>query len=75
MREKRKLSARGIYSITDNILKIPTVGVCISKFKILFSNFRTIQRLMSPRASFYGDRFKCMWEKERVLGGEKGKQI
>ena len=34
----------------------------------------TIQQLMIMRLSFYGDRFECMPEKERVLGGDKGKR-
>jgi len=48
------------------------VGVCENKFRILCYSFMIIQRLTSLGSLFYGNSFKFMREKERVLGeGER----
>ena len=73
MREKRKLSARDIYSTTNIITKLLIVSMCGNKFWTTCSNFTMIQRLTCLGSSFYWNRFKCIREKERVLGKEEGK--
>jgi len=55
------------------ISKFPTVGMLGNGLWTCCLNFTTIQRWMSPRSSFFWDRFDGLREKERVLGEEERK--
>jgi len=62
-------------SITFDIFsQFSTEKMFRNEFLTWCSNFMTIQRVTSLRSSFYWDRFKCMWEKERVLEEGEGKR-
>ena len=71
--KERELRVRDIFVTTNIILQIPMLGMCENEFRIWCLNFTTIQRLMSPRSSFFKDRFDGMQEKEKVLGGGEWK--
>ena len=61
-------------SLSSKIVsQITMVRMFGNKFWTWCSNFTTIQRLTSPRLLFYWDRFECIREKERVLGGGEEK--
>ena len=70
-RKNKELPMRDIPLIAENILEIPTVGMCENKFQMWCSNFTTIQRLINSRSSFYLDKFRCMqknkefWERKK----------
>ena len=60
--------------IPDMIMELPTVRMFRIGLWTRYSNFTMIQRWMSPRSSFFWDRFDRLREKERVLRGEGEKR-
>ena len=69
----KSYAAKGISISFDIFLQFPMLTMFENDFQTWCSNFTMIQRLVSPRLSFYYDRFECMRKKERVLGGGEGK--
>ena len=59
----------GHFSLYGRYFMNPNDEDVEKRFQRWCPNFTMIQRLTNPRSSFYLDRFECMREKERVLGG------
>ena len=73
-RKIKSYNAKGFPLSSDMILQFPTVRMLEIGLRTWCSNFTTIQRWMSPRLSFFRDRFCGLREKERVLRGEGEKR-
>ena len=71
--KRESYNTKGFYLRSDIFSYIPTVRIFVTELWTWWSNFTIIERLTILRYSFYWDRFECMREKERVLGGREGK--